>query len=144
MIDSKPGRSYTQRAMSGLNLTFRKLFLLLAFCAALWLALGNSVRVMVASSMGQTIDITICTGMGMKKISVKADQRGEAPVMMKHCGNAAFAVLFLPPAHPIQLSFATPATVASWQFVQVLGIEFQRAWENTPPPLRGPPASVAA
>ena len=123
---------------------YKKLLLLLAFCAALWLALGNSVRVLVASSMGQSIDITICTSMGMKKISVKVDTSGEAPVMMKHCGNAAFAVLFLPPAHPEELSFATPGTVASWQFVQVLGIEFQRAWENTPPPLRGPPALVAA
>lgn len=130
--------------MSGPHFTLRKLFVLLAFCAALWLALGNSVRVLVASSLGQTIDITICTSMGMKKISVKADQSGEAPVLMKHCGNAAFVVLFLPPSHPLQLSFATPGTVASWQFVQVLGIEFKRVWENTPPPLRGPPSLVIA
>lgn len=122
-----------------MKLTLRKAFLLLAFCASGWLALGNSLRVLVASSMGQTIDITICTSMGMKKISVKADQRGEAPMVMKHCGNVAFAVLFLPPSHPSQISFATPDTVASWQFVQVLGIEPQRTWENAPPPLRGPP-----
>jgi hypothetical protein len=122
---------------------YQKLFLLLAFSAALWLALGNSVRVLVASSQGQSIDITICTSMGMKKISMKVDHGGEAPVMMKHCGNAAFAVLFLPPSHPLQLSFATPGTVASWQFVQVLGIEPQRTWENAPPPLRGPPSTFA-
>lgn len=124
-----------------MKLTLRKAFLLLAFCASGWLALGNSLRVLVASSMGQTIDITICTSMGMKKISVKADQRGEAPMVMKHCGNVAFAVLFLPPSHPSQISFATPDTVASWQFVQVLGIEPQRTWENAPPPLRGPPSN---
>lgn len=124
-----------------MKLTLRKAFLLLAFCASGWLALGNSLRVLVASSMGQTIDITICTSMGMKKISVKADQRGEAPMVMKHCGNVAFAVLFLPPSHPSQISFAAPDTVASWQFVQVLGIEPQRTWENAPPPLRGPPSN---
>lgn len=123
---------------------FRKLFLLLAFCAALWLALGNAVRVMVAASMGQTIDITICTSMGMKKISVKADPSGDAPVMMKHCGNAAFAVLLLPLTHPVELTFGNPTTVASWQFVQVLGIEPQRTWENAPPPLRGPPSNTPA
>ena len=117
----------------------RKFFVALAFCASAWLALGNSVRVMVASSMGQSIDLTICTSMGMKKISVKVDQTTDAPMVMKHCGNAAFAVLFLPPAHPEELSFATPGTVASWQFVQVLGIEPQRTWEDAPPPLRGPP-----
>ena len=94
--------------------------------------------------MGQTIDITVCTSMGMKKISVKADPSAEAPVVMKHCGNAAFAVPFLPPSHPVELKFAAPDTVASWQFVQVLGIEPQRRWENAPPPLRGPPPSVAA
>ncbi len=121
---------------------YKKLLVLLAFSAALWLALGNSVRVLMASSMGQSIDITICTSMGMKKISVKVDQSGDAPVMMKHCGNAAFAVLPLPPSHPDGLSFATPGTVASWQFVQVLGIEPQRTWENAPPPLRGPPSLV--
>ena len=128
--------------MSQPTFTARKLFLLLAFCAALWLALGNSVRVLVASSMGQTIDITVCTSMGMKKVSVKADQNGEMPMVMKHCGNAAFAVLFLPPSHPAELTFANPGTVASWQFVQVLGIEPQRTWENAPPPLRGPPSAV--
>jgi hypothetical protein len=130
--------------MTRMTLRFKKFFLLLAFCAAAWLALGNSVRVLVASSLGQTIDITVCTSMGMKKISVKADQSGEAPAVMKHCGNAAFAVLPLPPSHPNQISFATPGTVASWQFVQVLGIEPQRTWENAPPPLRGPPQSISA
>lgn len=125
--------------MTRITRTSKKLFLLLAFCAAAWLALGNSVRVLVASSMGQSIDITICTSMGMKKIPVKVDQTTDAPMVMKHCGNAAFAVLFLPPAHPEELSFATPGTVASWQFVQVLGIEPQRTWEDAPPPLRGPP-----
>lgn len=114
----------------------------LAFCAAAWLALGNSVRMLVASNLGHTIDITICTSMGIKKISVQADQDGKVPVMMKHCGNAAFAVLLLPPFHPTELSFANPGTVASWQFVQVLGIEPQRTWENAPPPLRGPPGTV--
>ena len=122
----------------------KRLFLLLTFCAAGWLALGNSVRVMVASSMGQSIDIMICTSMGMKKISVKAQQSSDAPVVMKHCGNAAFAVLFLPPSHPAELKFGNPGTVASWQFVQVLGIEPQRTWENAPPPLRGPPTFVIA
>ena len=122
----------------------KRLFLLLAFCAAGWLALGNSVRVMVASSMGQSIDITICTSIGMKKISVKAPPTGNTPVVMKHCGNAAFAVLFLPPPHPAELKFGNPGTVASWQFVQVLGIEPQRTWENAPPPLRGPPSFVFA
>ena len=124
--------------------TYRKLLLLLAFCAAFWLALGNSVRVLVASSMGQSIDITICTSMGMKKVSVKVDQTGETPMVMKHCGNAAFAVLFLPPSHPDELKFAVPGTVSSWQFVQVLGIEPQRTWENAPPPLRGPPSLLIA
>jgi hypothetical protein len=121
-----------------------RFFLLLAFCAAAWLALGNSVRVLVASSLGQSIDITICTSMGMKKISVPVTADPAAPVLMKHCGNAALAVLFLPPSHPARLSFATPNTVASWQFVQVLGIEPQRTWENAPPPLRGPPPNKSA
>lgn len=123
---------------------YKKLLLLLAFSAAFWLALGNSVRVLVASSMGQSIDITICTSMGIKKISVQADPSSQVPVVMKHCGNAAFAVLFLPPSHPAGLTFANPGTVASWQFVQVLGIEPQRTLENAPPPLRGPPSTAVA
>jgi hypothetical protein len=130
--------------MNRIVLASRKIFLLLAFSAAAWLALGNSVRAMVASSLNQTIDITVCTSMGMKKISVPANDSAPAPVLMKHCGSAALAVLFLPPSHPAGLSFATPGTVASWQFVHVLGIEPQRTWENAPPPLRGPPAPVAA
>ena len=130
--------------MNRITFASRKIFLLLAFSAAAWLALGNSVRAMVASSLNQTIDITVCTSMGMKKISVPANDSAPAPVLMKHCGSAAMAVLFLPPSHPAELSFATPGTVASWQFVHVLGIEPQRTWENAPPPLRGPPATVAA
>ena len=128
--------------MTHVTPTYRKLLLLLVFCAAFWLALGNSVRVLVASSLGQSIDITICTSVGMKKVSVKVNQSGDAPVMMKHCGNAAFAMLFLPPSHPAELTFANPDTVASWQFVQVLGIEPERTWESAPPPLRGPPTAV--
>ncbi len=128
--------------------TSRKIFLVLAFCAAAWVALGNSVRVLVALSMNQSIDITVCTSVGTKTISVAAsvaaDDHDTAVVAMKHCGNAALTVLFLPPSHPTEISFATPGTVASWQFVQVLGIEPQRTWENAPPPLRGPPASLAA
>ena len=130
--------------MARISLASRKIFTLLAFCAAVWLALGNSVRVLVASSLNQTIDITICTSMGMKKISVPANDSGPAPVLMKHCGSVALAVLFLPPSHPAELSFAMPDTVASWQFVHVLGIEPQRTWENAPPPLRGPPAPLAS
>ena len=128
--------------MSRSALTLRKIFLLLAFCAAAWLAVGNSMRVLVASSLNQTIDITVCTSMGMKKISVSVNEGAPAPVLMKHCGGTALAVLFLPPSHPAELSFATPDTVASWEFVHVLGIEPQRTWENSPPPLRGPPAPV--
>lgn len=130
--------------MSPITLASRKTFLLLAFCAAAWLALGNSVRVLVASSLNQTIDITVCTSMGMKKITVPANDSTPAPVLMKHCGSAALAVLFLPPSHPVGLSFAAPGTVASWQFVQVLGIEPQHTWENAPPPLRGPPLTATA
>lgn len=130
--------------MTRIALASRKIFLLLAFSAAAWLALGNSVRVLVASSLNQTIDITVCTSMGMKKISVPATDTAPAPVLMKHCGSAAMAVLFLPPSHPSELSFAKPDTVAVWQFVHVLGIDPQRTWENAPPPLRGPPATVAA
>ena len=129
--------------MTRIPVKSRKIFMLLAFCAAAWLALGNSVRVLVASSLNQTIDITICTSLGMKKISVSADDSAPGPVQMKHCGNAALAVLFLPPSHPAELSFAMPDTVASWQFVHVMGIEPQRTWENAPPPLRGPPALLA-
>ena len=127
--------------MTCITLASRNTFLLLAFCAAAWLALGNSVRVLVASSLNQTIDITICTSLGMKKISVPANDSAPAAALMKHCGSAAFAVLFLPPSHPAELSFATPDTIAVWQFVHVLGIEPQRTWENAPPPLRGPPAA---
>ena len=130
--------------MNRVTLTARKVFLLLAFCAAAWLAVGNSVRVLVAASLHQTIDITICTSMGMKRVNVPANDDMPAPVLMKHCGGTALAVLFLPPSHPAELSFATPDTVASWEFVHLLGIEPQRTWENAPPPLRGPPALIEA
>ena len=124
--------------------TVQKLLVLLAFSATLGLELGNSVRMLVASSMGQSINVTAYTGTRMKKISVKLDQGTKAPVMMKHRGNAAFAALFLPPLHPVELKFAAPSTVASWQFVQVLHTQPQRTWENAPPPLRGPPLSALA
>ena len=121
----------------------------LAFLAAAWLALGNSVVVLVAASQGRPIDITVCTSMGIKKIALgesamdnpenQGSKNPQAPAAMKHCGNAAFAVILLPQAHPGQLSFTTPRTVATWQFMQVLGTQTQRNLQSAPPPLRGPP-----
>ncbi len=130
--------------------TLHKILFSLAFTAAIWLAFGNAVKVVVAASLNLTIDITVCTSMGMLKVSVPADKadqlaaEADKPTLMKHCGNAAFAALYLPPSHPVQLSFATPSTVASWQFVQVLGTQVERNWQNAPPPLRGPPTFASA
>jgi hypothetical protein len=125
-----------------MHLTSRNFFVMLAFCAAFWLAVGNAVKVMVASGLNQTIDIVICTGAGMKKVSMPVEQGASGPMVMKHCGNGALVALFPMPVHPLQLSFAKPGTVASWQFAQTLGVELLRTWENAPPPSRGPPAAL--
>jgi hypothetical protein len=123
---------------------FRKAFLVLALCASGWLALGNAVQALVASSKNQTIDITVCTSMGLKKVSLPVEKSGQAPAVMKHCGQACFAMLLPPPVHPVHLTFAAPDTVASWAFVQLPGTQTERTWENAPPPLRGPPSRLLA
>lgn len=131
----------------------RKTFFVLALCASGWLALGNAVQALVASSQNQTIDITVCTSMGLKKVSQPVGknsesgpigQRGHPPAVMKHCGNACFAMLLPLPVHPVHLTFAMPDTVASWAFVNLPGTQTERSWENAPPPLRGPPLSHQA
>ena len=122
----------------------RKAFFILALCASGWLALGNAIQVLVASSQNQTIDITVCTSMGLKKVSQPVEKNGQAPTVMKHCGNACFAVLPPAPVRPSHLTFATPDTVASWVFVQLPRTQTERTWENAPPPLRGPPSRSEA
>ena len=117
----------------------RKAFFILALCASGWLALGNAVQVLVAASQNQAIDIMVCTSMGLKKVSQPVEKSGPAPTLMKHCGNACFAVLLGAPERPRHLTFAAPETVASWAFVQLPSTQTERTWENAPPPLRGPP-----
>ncbi len=124
--------------MSG---SLHRLFFTLAFSAMGWLALGSALQIFAAAASNQTIDITVCTGLGVKKMAQPAGGDEEKPAAMKHCGKVPFAKFFAPPPQPARLQFEPPETVTSWPFIKLSDVLENQPWNSgAPPPGRAPPA----
>jgi hypothetical protein len=125
----------------------RKLYHLSICIAALaiaWFALGNALNTMVALAHGKTVDIVVCSGAGVKKISVPVHDGDEATSTIKHCGNAPIYKLIAIPGTPVHLNFEAPRTVAVWQWIPGPQITLSIVQDNKPPPGRAPPVLLRA
>jgi hypothetical protein len=125
----------------------RKLYQLSVCIAALaivWFSLGNALNTIVALAHGKTIDIVVCSGAGVKKISVPVHDGDEATSTIKHCGNAPIYKLIAIPGTPVHLNFEAPRTVAVWQWIPSPQITLSIVQDNKPPPGRAPPVLTRA
>lgn len=125
----------------------RKLYQLSICVAALaiaWFSLGTALNTMVALASGKTIDIVVCSGAGVKKISVPVHDADETTSTIKHCGNAPIYKLIAIPGTPVHLNFEAPRTVAVWQWIPSPQITLSIVQDNTPPPGRAPPVLARA
>jgi hypothetical protein len=125
----------------------RKLYQLPICIAALaiaWFSLGNTLNTMVAFASGKTIDIVVCSGAGVKKISVPVHDGQESTSTIKHCGNAPIYKLVALPGTPVHLNFEAPRTIAVWQWIPSPQIAPDLIQDNKPPPGRAPPVVARA
>jgi hypothetical protein len=122
----------------------RFLAISIAVLALLWFALGNTLNTLVASASGKTIEIVVCTGAGMKKITVPSDDADATSSSVKHCGNAPIYTMIAIPGHPVHLNFEVPRTVAVWQWIPNPRIVLDLIQVDKPPPGRAPPAQSLA
>lgn len=125
----------------------RKLYQLSICIAALaiaWFALGTALNTMVALASGKTIDIVVCSGSGVKKISVPVHDGDETTSTIKHCGNAPLYTPIAIAGTPVHLNFEVPRTVAVWQWLPRPQIALDIVQDNQPPPGRAPPVVVRA
>ncbi len=118
----------------------RLIALSIAILALAWFSLGNTLNTMVAFASGKTIEIMVCTGAGMKKITVPADDAEDKSSIIKHCSNAPIYTLISIPGIPLHLNFEVPRTVAVWQWIPHPDIVLDRIQADKPPPSRAPPA----
>jgi hypothetical protein len=121
----------------------RTLSLSLAIIALAWFALGTTVNTLVALASGKTIEIVVCTGAGMKKISVPSDDAGDTSSVIKHCSNAPIYSMIAIPGDPVHLHFEAPSTVAVWEWIPSHRVALDQIQVDRPPPGRAPPASQA-
>jgi hypothetical protein len=114
--------------------------LLLACVAVLWFALGNTTKFLVADALGQKIEMLVCTGMGVKKVSVPVQAADEdATTTIKHCSNAPLCQLAISPPLVSGLVFEPPHTVARWAWEPLPEGLRSLVKDNRPPPGRAPP-----
>ena len=118
--------------------------ILIAFLALAWFTLGSALHVIVASATGKKIEIVVCSGAGVKKITVALDAHDEPATTIKHCGNAPLVTFLIIPGEPAHLHFQAPDTVASWHWMPSPLSWIHREQDNRPPPGRAPPASPTA
>jgi hypothetical protein len=116
----------------------------IAAMAIAWFSLGNALNTMVALASGKTIDIVVCSGAGVKKISVPAHDGDETVSTIKHCGNAPIYKLIAIPGTPVHLNFEAPRTVAVWQWTPRPQMALETVQDNKPPPGRAPPEVARA
>jgi hypothetical protein len=125
----------------------RKLYPLsicIAVLAIAWFSLGNALNTMVALANGKTIDIVVCSGAGVKKVSVPVHDGDESTSTVKHCGNAPIYKAIALPGSPVHLNFEAPHTVAVWQWIPSAQIALDLIQDNKPPPGRAPPVVARA
>lgn len=131
-----------------MRVTHSRLFYRLSVCIAAlaiaWFSLGAALNTMVALASGKTIDIVICSGAGVKKISVPVHDADDTTSTIKHCGNAPIYKLIAIPGTPVHLNFEAPRTVAVWQWTPNREISLDFVQDNKPPPGRAPPVVARA
>jgi hypothetical protein len=124
-----------------------KISAVIAALAVAWFSLGTALNTIVASASGKRIDIVVCSGAGVKTISVPAHDSGDgdnSASVIKHCSNAPIYALIAIPGTPIDLHFEAPRTVAVWQYNPVADFVVQSLQNNRPPPGRAPPEQTLA
>jgi hypothetical protein len=115
--------------------------LLLSLLTALWFSLGGALKVWVAASKGQTIEIIVCSGAGLKKVHVQLQASGDASpeVALKHCGNAPLALMPKEVDTLANLSYSMPQSRAAWHWLEDAGQKHEWFRSGQPPPGRAPP-----
>lgn len=122
----------------------RQLSICIVATAIAWFALGTALNTMVAFANGKTIDMVVCSGAGVKKVSVPVQESDTSTSTIKHCGNAPIYKLLALPGDPVHLNFKAPHTVAVWQWISHPETVLDLIQDNQPPPGRGPPGRVHA
>jgi hypothetical protein len=121
-----------------------RLCVCIAVFAIGWFSLGNTLNTLVTMANGKTIDFIVCTGVGVKKLSVPGLDSMETSNTVKHCGNAPIYKPVAVPGNPVHLQFEAPHTVAVWQWIPRVKISLNLIQVNKPPPGRAPPGHVHA
>ena len=119
-----------------------KLSVCMATLTLAWFALGTTFNTLVAHAFGKRIEIVICSGMLLKKVSVPVQVSDNSTSSIKHCGNAPIYKLIALPGTPVHLNFAVPRTVAVWQYKPTPTSAQNIVHDSRPPPGRAPPAAV--
>lgn len=119
-----------------------KLSVAVAMLAVVWFALGTALNTMVAHASGKRIDIVVCSGAGVKTISVPVHDTNDTASTIKHCGNAPIYTLVDVPGTPTHLHFEAPRTVAVWQWNPVPTVAMSSVPDCKPPPGRAPPTAT--
>ena len=114
-----------------------------AVCAALfiatWFCMNSTFSLMLAAFTGKTIEIVVCSGAGIKTISVPAHEGSDSVSTVKHCANAPLLACLVLPGDPVHLQFEAPCTVASWSWIPEPLAAWDRLRESHPPQGRAPP-----
>lgn len=113
----------------------------LLLVAAVWVVLSPSLKVLLAHASGKHTEIVVCTGAGIKKISVPVDAPsadGHGTVL-KHCSNTPLAILQSAFGAQQDLSYVKPQTPNTWQATYAPQIARQWVLNGWPPPGRAPP-----
>lgn len=123
---------------------FYRLSVAIATLAMAWFALGTALNTIVAHASGKRIDIVVCSGAGVKTISVPIHDSDDMVSTIKHCSNAPIYSLVAIPGTPTHLHFQVPRTVAVWQWNPLPHVAMSSVPDSKPPPGRAPPAITAA
>lgn len=113
----------------------------LCLVAALWFVFSPALKVLLAHASGKHIEIVVCTGAGIKKISVpmdapSADGHG---AVFKHCSNTPLVILQSTFGTQQDLSYVKPQTPNTWQATYAPQTARQWVLNGWPPPGRAPP-----
>ena len=110
-----------------------------ALFIATWFCLSSTFTLMLAAFTGKTIEIVVCSGAGIKKVSVPAQEGSDRVSTVKHCANAPLLACLALPGDPVHLQFEAPRTVASWSWIPEPLAAWDRLRESHPPQGRAPP-----
>jgi hypothetical protein len=143
-IDTIQASLYYKKMRFNVRRLARQMSLCAVVLAIAWFALGTALNTMVAFASGKTIDIVVCSGAGVKKLSAPAQGSEGTSSTIKHCGNAPIYKLLTLPGNPVHLNFEAPHTVAVWQWIASPPTLLDLIQANKPPPGRAPPVHPTA